>query len=163
MCGCTNKSNTTQTIQLTTQNILGNNNRSLNMSKVATFQELENLYNQFPTEFVLANYDNGSNFRYAKSINGGLIKYGFNYYGVFSGIKQIHVHKLDVNNTNIKKVETERSLNVLVEEPKEVELLEDAETDTVDTSETIENVDVFDNIEIVENKSKRKRSKNKQE
>lgn len=162
MCGCTNKSNTIRTNQSTTRSI-SDNNRSSNMSKVATFEELEELHNKFPTEFILANYDNGSNFRYAKSTSGELIKYGFNYYGVFSGIKQIYVHKIDVNETNIKKVEIKRSLNALVEEPKEVELLEDSETDTFDTSETIENVDVFDNIEIVENKSKRKRSKNKQE
>lgn len=163
MCGCTKKTSTTRTINSTTRNLQNDNysSRSLNMAKVATPELLEDLYKQYPDEFVLAEYDNGSNFRYAKSVNGGLLNYDLHYYGVFSGKRTLYVHKSDLNGENIIAVPVERELVkeeiVKLIEPETVEPIEEnAESDNDTENEDAEIIDE----EVTETeKPKRRRSK----
>lgn len=152
MCGCTKKTNSTRELNSTTRNLM--KDRSLNMSKVATPEILESLYQQYPDEFVLAEYNNGNNFRYAKSINGGLIPFNFDYYGVFSGKRIIYVHKKDINNVNIVKIEQPKlSETVVVDEP--IQQVEEVEENEIQET-------VLNDIEtetLLEEKPKRKRKK----
>jgi hypothetical protein len=153
MCGCTKKTiNTTRELNSTTRNLM--KDRSLNMSKVATPEILESLHEQYPNEFVLAEYNNGNNFRYAKSVNAGLIPFNFDYYGVFSGKRIIYVHKSDINNVNIVPVKIPQ-----IEQPKIVETVvaDEVILNTVDIDESVD--ENAEDETILENKPKRKRKK----
>lgn len=158
MCGCTKKT-TTRSITSNTRSL--DTNRSLQMAKVATEKILENLHNEFPNEFVLANYNNGLNFRYAKSTNGKLFPYGYTYYGIFSGIKQIYVHKDDVNGTNITIVEVPKVRNIepAPEPEKPVEVIEPIESEPIESNIEVETDTEIINDDTEEKKPRKRRSK----
>ena len=132
------------------------------MNRIANVKDLEKLHEKYPSEFVLAIYDNKNNFRVAKSTTGALKKFGFDYYGEFVGKKLLYVHKNDLAD-NIVKVNIPKSkpvVNTIELEPvnDEIEIELKPINDEIELESNTDEVELESNTDEIETmKPKRKR------